>query len=352
MKKKTSEVAIVVAVIFSIILFPLIAAGGLASGLVFSVENMLHPDREEELYQCFVDNGGVDYVYDLVLTGFEEGAGESAAEFGVDAEEFITKDWTEAMVYDVYHAFVKAEEYQFDFSYQKDVMRKLMLEHFDENIDSMLREKYGEAYDLLDEATKAEAVSEVKKVYMEEIDTFIEEEFGTLEKETTEGFNAIYESEEFRELKALEAKIGFSLTDRTELCATIRMVGYILLGLTGFLIVVLLACHLFRPSGFFTAGAFTLVIGGGMIVLAKFIPGVLKGLVSSKLSSGELLPGEEELPAFAMALVVDIMEWCMTGLEKVGTYGLMATVLLVLVGILLLVIRKNKTDAEPVTGMQ
>ena len=349
MNKKTSTVAILVAVIFSIILFPLIAVGGLTSGLIFSAEELLKPDREEELYQSFVENGGVDWVYDLVLTGFEEGAGEDVAELGVKADEFITREWTEDVVYDVYHAFIKGEKYQFDFSYQKDMMRNILMEYFDENIISSLREEYGEAYDLLSETEKAEAVAEAKRVYTEEVEIIIEEELGTLEKETTEEFNAIYDTEEFRELKALEEETGFSMTDRTELCATIRFAGYIMLGITCFLIVILLLCHLFRPSGFFTAGAFTLVIGGGMTVLAKTVQGILLSLVSSEFSAEY---SAEEFPGFIMPMIDEALGWSMVGLEKVGKYGLMAAVILILVGILLFIIQKNKKEAEPVTGMQ
>ena len=352
MKKKTSAVAIVVAVIFSIFLFPMIVAGSLVSGAIFSAEEILLPEREEDIYRSFTENGGVDWVHDLVLDGFEEGAGEEAAELGLKAEEFFTKDWVENMVYEVYHAFINGEEYQFDFSYQKDAMRNLLMEYFNENIESTLREEYGEAYDMLDETTKAEAVAEAKKVYTEEIEVLIEEEIGTLEQEVTKEFNAIYETEEFRELKEIEAESGFSLTDRTELCYYLNLGGYIFLGFTGVLLVILLLCHLFRPSGFFTAGAFMLIIGGGMTVIAKVVPGVLNGLISSEFAATELVSGEEELPAFAMALVGDITEWCMAGVEKVGMYGLRAAVVLILVGILLFIIRKNKAEAEPVMGMQ
>ena len=57
MKKKTSAVAIVVAIIFSIILFPFVLAGGIGASAVFTLESVMAPDREEELYQSFVKNG-------------------------------------------------------------------------------------------------------------------------------------------------------------------------------------------------------------------------------------------------------------------------------------------------------
>ena len=67
MKKKTSALAIVVAVIFSIVLFPFIFAGGAGASAVFTLESVIAPDREEELYQSFVRNGGMDWGYNLVI---------------------------------------------------------------------------------------------------------------------------------------------------------------------------------------------------------------------------------------------------------------------------------------------
>ena len=94
-----------------------------------------------------------------------------------------------------------------------------------------------------------------------------------------------------------------------------------------------------------------LVIGGGMFALSKIIPGMINGFAGSAVPSMELAPGEE-MPAFVMALVAKLMEWCMAGIEKVGTYGLMAAVLLVLMGILLRILQKDKAEAESVMGMR
>ena len=59
-----------------------------------------------------------------------------------------------------------------------------------------------------------------------------------------------------------------------------------------------------------------------------------------------------ELPEFIMPMVEDVMDWCLTGFEKVGKIGLLTAVILILVGILLLVLRKNKTEAEPYSGVE
>lgn len=348
--KKPSAAAVIVAVIFSILLFPMILAGGIGSGTVFSVVSVFQPDREEDIYQSFVDNGGIDWVYDQLLLGMEEGMGEEAAEMGLTAEEFFPKAQVETIVYDVYHAIMKGAEYQLDLSYQKDLMRTRLMEYFNENIEDELRAEYGEEYDLLSDDKKAEVIAEAEKVYAEEIETLIEDEFGVLETELSANINSIYDMEELQELKELEAETGFSLTDRTELCYYLNLGGYMVLGITAFLIVLLLLCHLFRPSGFITAGVFALIDGGLMTAMAKVLPGILNSFISNEMIAGEL--AAEEIPSFAMTMVADIIGWCMTGFEKVGKIGLMTAVVLILVGILLLVMKKNKADAEQASAME
>ena len=57
--------------------------------------------------------------------------------------------------------------------------------------------------------------------------------------------------------------------------------------------------------------------------------------------------GVAEMPGFVMPVIAEILGWCLTGFEKVGKIGLMAAVLFILVGILLVILRKNKAEAEP-----
>lgn len=392
MKKKTSALAIVVAVIFSILLFPFIFISGISSGVVFSLESVVAPGREEDLYQSFTENGGMDWVYDTLIAGVEEGLSEgftvSATELGdvpvdisFDAKELLPRDQVDTIAYDVYHAIIKGETYQFDLSYQKDLIETKLNEFFettvtekiiatiDETAEEEIKKEYGEAYDLMSESERQELLEKAKeeatKIAMEEAEnlfdtevmTTLETEVASLEEELTETINSIYDTPEWQELKDLEAQYGYSLADRTQLCRDIRMAGYILLGITAVLLVVLLLCHWFRPAGFFTAGAFSLVTGGVLLAGAKVVKNVMMGLIGSEISSvslsEEALQMDEFLEAI-MLMIEDILGWCLTGFEKVGKIGLMAAVIFILVGILLLVIRRNKTEAEPesVMGMQ
>lgn len=318
MKKKTSVLAIIISVLCSILLFPLILFGGISSGTVFSMASLLQQNREEELYQSFINNGGIDFVYDLWM----DEAGEEVERFAVEFQELFPKDQVENMFYDIYHALIKGEQYAADFSTQKEIVKEIALQQFDENLEE----------------------------YRKKVEATIEEEFTMLEKEFSESINSIFEMEEYQKLKEIEAEYGFSLTDRTELCYYLNLGGCVLLGLTGVLMVILLLCHLFRPSGFFTAGAFALLAGGVMMAMSKGFPGIMLSLIGTEMSVADI--ATEEFPAFVMPMINEVLGWCMTGFEKVGKIGLMAAVLLILVGILLLVIRRNQAEQNATMEMQ
>lgn len=217
---------------------------------------------------------------------------EEVERFAVEFQELFPKAQVENMFYDIYHALIKGEQYAADFSTQKEIVKEIALQQFDENLEEYRK--------------KVEAT--------------------------------------------IEAEYGFSLTDRTELCYYLNLGGCVLLGLTGVLMVILLLCHLFRPSGFFTAGAFALLAGGVMMAMSKGFPGIMLSLIGTEMSVADI--ATEEFPAFVMPMINEVLGWCMTGFEKVGKIGLMAAVLLILVGILLLVIRRNQAEQNATMEMQ
>lgn len=384
MKKKISAIAIVVAVIFSIILFPFILAGGAGASVVFTLESVIAPDREEELYQSFVRNGGMDWGYNLIIEGLEQGLEEGLAEgmpegmgdgealLELDAKEIFPRQQAETMVSDIYHAIVQGKEYQVDLSHQKEFLKTKLNEYFETTVteeikatvetslEEEVKKEYGEAYDKLSESEKQEimtkakeeatniALEEARNVFDTEVIPMVDTEVTELEQEVSKAFNSIYDMPEYKELKELETRYGYSLTDRTSLCKDISLAGYILLGVTAFFLLLLLVCHWFRPSGFFTAGAFTLIIGGGFFAVAKVVPGIALNLLNSELSKMLAEGGAgSEFPEFVMPMLGEIAGWCLTGFEKVGKIGLMAAALFILVGILLAVIRNNKKETEP-----
>ena len=383
MKKKTSAVAIIIAVFFSIILFPFVFAGGLGASAVFTLESVIAPDREEELYQSFVNNGGVDWGYNLIVEGLEKGLAEGLAGSlpegmgddilaDLDAKEILPKQQAETIVSDVYHAIVQGKEYQVDLSHQKELIKQKLNEYFDTtlteeikttvetSLEEEIKREYGEAYDKLPEKEREELLAKAKeeatKIALEEAGTvfntevipMVDTEVKELETEVSKAFNSIYDMPEYKELKALETRYGYSLTDRSKLCQDISLAGNLLLGVTAGVLFLLLVCHWFRPGGFFTAGVFTLIIGGGFYAITKVVPGFALSLLGSELS-GMFAEGSavSEIPGFVMPMLEEILGWCLTGFEKVGKIGLMTAVLLILVGILLLVIRRSKREAEP-----
>ena len=171
MKKKISAIAIVVAVIFSIILFPFILAGGAGASVVFTLESVIAPDREEELYQSFVRNGGMDWGYNLIIEGLEQGLEEGLAEgmpegmgdgealLELDAKEIFPRQQAETMVSDIYHAIVQGKEYQVDLSHQKEFLKTKLNEYFETTVteeikatvetslEEEVKKEYGETYD-------------------------------------------------------------------------------------------------------------------------------------------------------------------------------------------------------------
>ena len=200
MKKQTSAVAIIVAVIFSIVLFPFIVVTGISSGVIFSMESVFQQNREEEIYQSFVKSGGEEYIYELLLEGAESEIGE----FDVDPEEFFPREQVNTMIDDIYHALLKGEKYQVDLSIQKEVTKKYARREFDANIEieieKALKDEYGAAYDLLSESEKQELIQtatvEARNIFEEEIDSAVEAEFSALEKEFSAEINGIYDTSE------------------------------------------------------------------------------------------------------------------------------------------------------------
>ena len=384
MRKKTSALAIVIAVIFSIILFPFVLAGGAGASAVFTLESVIAPDREEELYQAFVRNGGIDWGYDLIVDaldevleesfagGLPEGMGDGAALMDLDAKEILPKQQAETMISDIYHAIVQGKEYQLDLSHQRELIKAKLNEYFnttvaeeikatvESSLEEEVKKEYGEDYDKLSESDKQEimtkakeeatniAMEEARNVFDTEVIPMVDTEVAELEQEVSKAFNSIYDMPEYREIKKLETKYGYSLTERTTLCKDISLAGNILLIVTAVVLLLLLVCHWFRPSGFFTAGVFTLITGGGFFAVAKLIPRVILTLLDSELtkmfSEGSFI---SETPEFVMPVIEEILGWCLTGFEKVGKIGLMTAALLILMGILFLIIRKNKAEIEP-----
>lgn len=339
MKKQTSTLAIIIAIIMSIFLFPLIVGTGIASGTIFSVESVIQPGREQELYEVFETYGGTDWIYELFL----EETGEQIVveeDLIINVRELYPKEDVSTVIKGIYQSLLKGEEYSLDLSKQEQFIREEFIRYFDDNAEKWLREELGEAYDVTEEALKKEIIETARESFKQEIDSLVMKEIEALEVELTEIVQDVYESEEYKELRKLEEEYGYSLTDRTELCAVLNLAGYIVLGICCFFLLLLLICHLFRPSGFITAGVSALITGGMMKFGGTVLLGVMGGLLRSEIAA------EEELPEFFVQLAEEVFSWFLAGFDKVGMLGLGTGIILVLVGILLMVIRGNRQTVQ------
>ena len=64
--KKRGPVAIVIAVLVSILLFPFIYAGGLCTGALMATGSLFKPVRKTEIYHNFVADHGIDWIYEAI----------------------------------------------------------------------------------------------------------------------------------------------------------------------------------------------------------------------------------------------------------------------------------------------
>lgn len=338
MNKKPGFVAIFVAVLMSIILFLPIVGSGLVSGVCFSVQSMLQPDREMDLYRSFEKNGGVDFIYDILLdeTGEEMTFTE---DISVNTRELFPKEDVAEIMEGIYQAFFKGENYSIKFDSQKAYLQDKAMEYFEQNIDDAIKEELGDLYEYASESEIQEAKDIARKEYKAEVDSVIEKEVASLEAEFSGVLDVVYESPEYQEVMDILEEEGYRLDDREKLCSDIGLAGNVFLVIGVILVVLLLLCHLFRPAGFVTAGVFSLLTGGILKGGAIVIPSTI-----SKLAAEETLEGEP-IPDFLVALVEDIMNWFVEGFHKAGMLALGFGVVLFLVGILLFVIRRNQAEA-------
>ncbi len=338
MNKKPGAAAVIVAVLVSILLFPFILVTGFGSGAVFSAAAVIEPGREDQIFDTFLAEGGLDGVYDEIIN--EAGSTFSDLEqFGISLEEFLPKSDLEYMLRGMFEALMSEQRYAVDLTAQRNYLDRKMDEYFEANIDSMIREEAGEYYDHMTEEQKEEAKVLARNEFATHKETELLVIIDELEAEVSGIVNSVYETEEYAELKALEAETGYSFFERTKLHGVVEMAGYILLGAFGFFLFLLLLSYLFRPAGFFVGGAYSLFIGGILKLAAMAGPDVINIVIMEELAMPSELPTGVETSV--AAVLSEVFAWCLEGLNKVGAIGLWTGMILVLIGVLLVVLRRN-----------
>ena len=173
--KKRSVVGIIITIIFSIILFPIIWASGLAAGAIQAVSSVVKEERKEEIYEVFTENGGMEWVYGMVEKKISEsvnnisleGLPENANEI---FEGIITKSDVEAIVDEFYHTAVKGEIYQVEISFLEERVKENTAAYFDREADHYIESNLATIYQNMDEASKKQIKEEAKKIYMAEVE--------------------------------------------------------------------------------------------------------------------------------------------------------------------------------------
>ena len=443
--KKRSVVGIIITVILSIVLLPLIWASGLAGTSVKAVSSVVKEERKEDIYQAFVENEGIEWIYGIVdeeiqkfiADGDTEGLPENFHEI---FEGVITKADIEMIADGLYHKMVKGEIYQFELSFVGDRIKTNAEAFFDQEADAYIEGNLPALYEAMDEETKSQIKAEAKKVFLAEVekefdaqaetilnekvdeyikkeypnvpssvietkkaeylkenkdrilaeekekilteaetqfaeqaDTFIKENIGTLyaeldeetkaelkekvkaefmtmlnaeidsialeaEQEINATIASFYESPEYIEFMQLQESYGINVYELDTVTEKLMIASYLCYGIAVFFILLLLVAHLFRPSGFFVSGVATLFFGGAVMVAAKKVSAVLEVVMEHVLTMAEIQIPHESL----RSTILEAMNWLAEGFSSSSITVMCAGAALTLVGVLLLVIRRNK----------
>ena len=204
---------------------------------------------------------------------------------------------------------------------------------FDAEADVYIQENIRELYAQIDEETKQELIAQVKEEYMAELYAVVDESVTSVETEVNAGIQDIYKSEEYLEFEQIQEEYGINVYDFQMLNNLLKTAGYLCFGLGVVVILVLLLCYLFRPAGFMVSGIFVLIFGGAVKLLSGYVLPVANEMITTRVE----LPHES-----VHALIRTALAWVTEGMESSATIGIIAGVALILFGILLSILRRNK----------
>lgn len=221
---------------------------------------------------------------------------------------------------------------------------------FEEEADTYIRENIRDLYTKIDEETKAELIATAKEEYTPEIkeeykaqhkqqyvdeySSMVDEAVLSAQEEINATIASIYSSEEYAELEQTQEEYGINVYDFDGLNEIFRGAGYVCFGAAAVVILLLLLCYLFRPAGFFVAGIVTLILGVGVKAISGRVLPVVNEMVHSAV----------DLPHDSLGEMINtVLGWMAEGLSESAMIGIFAGAALMLLGILTLIIRRNKT---------
>lgn len=221
---------------------------------------------------------------------------------------------------------------------------------FDAEADTYIRENIREIYAQIDEETKAELIARAKEEalpkfkeeykaqhkqqYVDEAAAMIDEAVLTAQNEVNTTIAEVYTSEAYVELEQAQKEYNVNIYDFAGISKVFQSAGFLCFGAAAVIALILLACHVFRPSGFFVAGFFTLVLGIGV----KAVAGRAVNIAAEMIDRAVEMPHES-----IGALVQTALTWVEDGLGSAGMISIYAGAVLVLLGVLMLVLKRNKT---------
>lgn len=323
--KKASSVAIAVAVIMSIILVPFVLLLEFGAGTTMALSNVFQENREDELFAEFEREGGIRFLHREV----EQLLSESEKKLGFPDEEnllegVINYEDVNAIAHGFYNAILDGEKYRFDLSVQKERIKENAESYYD---------RYIEEQEFPEGADK----EYLKNTYLSEVTAQIDEEIADVESDLNSSLSSLYETEEYRKLEQFRTRYGLAGFDEdmtamecfSELLHTVFLVLFVILIAV---VLLLLVSHLFRPSGFYTAGAAAAVSGGLMFLISDVMRRVALPVVFSEY---------EMLDSGIYAVCEKVLFWLAEGYHRFGIYSISAGTGLIIIGIVFQLFRRK-----------
>lgn len=324
--KKANSVEIVIAVIMSILLIPFLLLLVFGGGTTLALSNVFQENREEELFAEFEREGGIHFLYDEVERRLEESEQELGLPEGEKLlEEVISYEDVSSVSYGIYSALLSGEIYHINLSVQKERIKKNVEAYYDRHIEEQE----------LPEGVDREFI---KKNYLDEANARIDIKIAQLEKDLNRSLSSVYNMDEIEHFKTRYGIAGYgeeklSVAWIHEMFQTAYKT---ILAVLAVLVLLLLVSHLFRPSGFLTAGIMGMVSGALLFLFAA----VLK-----HISLVAVFPEYEMPDAGVYAVCEKLVFWLADGYHRFGVYSALAGAVLLAIGIILLLFRR-KTGTE------
>lgn len=324
--EERSKAAIVIVVILSGILVPLLLLLGIVSATTSAFSNALMEHREDELFLRFEQEGGIQWLYDEVEARLVPMGQKLQVPEGMEPlKDIITYEDVSSVSHGVYSAFLSGNLYVFDLSVQKERIKKNVDAYFDRYIEEQN----------LTELMDSEFVDEelVRESYLKDAYAQLEEQVIQLETELNARLEELYHTAQFTRIADKEELHDIETTYLELLRSVLQKAKLAEIGVMAVLVVVLLVCYLFRPSGFFLVGSTSAFLGIAAFAVSKG----LRSLLFSGIVPMDAMPHES-----FFAATEQIVSWLSDGYLNFSIYSAAAGIaLLVFGGFLLLFQRKR-----------